>query len=69
MLDQDYRVAVTGGEPERPPRNAVDTIPMANGEWSPDLKSEVVVLKGDLWIVDRAGARRRLTRTPVGSSP
>jgi dipeptidyl aminopeptidase/acylaminoacyl peptidase len=67
-LDQDYRVAVTGGEPERLPRNAVDTIPMADGEWSPDLKSEVVVLKGDLWIVDRAGTRRRLTQTPGAES-
>lgn len=63
-LDQDYRVAVSGGEPERLPRNAVDTIPMADGQWSPDLRSEVVVLKGDLWIVDRAGVRRRLTQTP-----
>jgi dipeptidyl aminopeptidase/acylaminoacyl peptidase len=63
-LDQDYRVAMSGGQPERLPRNAVDTIPMADGEWAPDLKSEVVVLKGDLWIVDRTGVRRRLTQTP-----
>ncbi len=63
-LDQDYRVAVTSGQPERLPRNAVDTIAMADGEWAPDLKSEVVVLYGDLWIVDRAGAKRRLTQTP-----
>jgi dipeptidyl aminopeptidase/acylaminoacyl peptidase len=67
-VDQDYRVAVTGGEPERLPRNAVDTIPMADGEWAPDLKSEVVVLKGDVWIVDKAGARRRLTQTPGAES-
>ncbi len=63
-LDQDYRVPVSGGEPERLPRLAVDTIAMADGAWSPDLSREVVVLKGDLWLVDRAGVKRRLTQTP-----
>ena len=61
-LDQDYRVLVSGGEPERLPRLAVDTIAMT-GVWSPDLRSQIVVLKEDLWIVDRAGAKRRLTQT------
>ena len=61
-LTQDYRVPVAGGEPERLPRRAVDTIPMT-GVRSPDLRSQLVVLKGDLWVVDRAGAKRRLTQT------
>lgn len=61
-LEQDYRVLVAGGEPERLPLHAVDTIPMT-GVWSPDLKSQLVVLKGDLWVVDRTGAKRQLTRT------
>ncbi len=62
-LDQDYRVAVAGGAPERLARHAVDTIAMATGVWSPDLKREVVSLKGDLWLVDRVGAKRALTQT------
>src|SRR5204863_4983822 len=36
--DQDYRAAVAGGSPERLARFAVDTIPMADGTWSPDRK-------------------------------
>jgi dipeptidyl aminopeptidase/acylaminoacyl peptidase len=67
-LDQDYRVAVPGGAPERLPRHAVDTIAMATGVWSPDLRREVVNLKGDLWLVDRAGAKRALTRTTARES-
>jgi dipeptidyl aminopeptidase/acylaminoacyl peptidase len=68
-LDADYRVAVEGpGRPERLPRNAVDTIPMADGAWSPDLKRMLAVLKGDLWVVDRSGARRQLTRTRASES-
>jgi dipeptidyl aminopeptidase/acylaminoacyl peptidase len=55
-LDQDYRVAVAGGAPERLPRNAVDTIAMAVGPLSPDLTRRLVVLKGDLYVVDGAGA-------------
>ncbi len=37
-LEADYRVAVAGApqSPERLPRFAVDTIAMADGEWSPD---------------------------------
>src|SRR5205809_7593801 len=42
-LDRDYRVAVAGAaSPERLPRNTVDTIAMADGAWSPDLRREVV---------------------------
>src|SRR5438477_5295503 len=68
-LDRDYRVAIAGGaSPERLPRNAVDTIAMADGVWSPDLRREVVVLKGDLWLVERTGAKRRLTQTPAPES-
>jgi dipeptidyl aminopeptidase/acylaminoacyl peptidase len=66
--DQDYRVAVRGGSPERLPRLAADTIAMADGAWTADRSREVVALKGDLWLVDRAGAKRRLTRTPVPES-
>ncbi|HLB37975.1 MAG TPA: prolyl oligopeptidase family serine peptidase [Gemmatimonadales bacterium] len=66
-LDQDYRVPVAGGDPERLPRLTVDTLPMT-GVWSPDLRNQIVVLKGDLWIVDRAGAKRRLTQTQGGES-
>ncbi len=64
-LDRDYRVAVgpPGAAPERLPRLAVDTIAMGDGAWSPDLRHEVVVLKGDLWLVERSGAKRRLTET------
>src|SRR3990172_8617797 len=52
-LDQDFRVLVAGGEPERLPRLAADTIAMT-GVWSPDLRGQIVVLKEDLWIVDPA---------------
>ncbi len=61
-LDQDYRVAVSGGAPERLPRRAVDTIPMA-GVWSPDLRRMLVVLEHDLFVVERDGGKRRLTDT------
>ncbi len=67
-LVEDYRVAVAGGEPVRLAPHVVDTIPMADGAWSPDLKRELVVLKGDLWLVDRTGAKRRLTQTPIAES-
>src|SRR3989454_7377401 len=69
-LDRDYRVAVAGASqsPERLPRNAVDTIAMADGTWSPDLRRELVALKGDLWLVERTGAKRRLTQTPAPES-
>src|SRR5256712_3789101 len=67
-LDQDYRAAVRGGAPERLPRFAVDTIAMDDGAWSPDNKREVVVLKGDLYLVDRSGAKRRLTQTAAPES-
>src|SRR5438034_1285927 len=66
--DQDYRAAVAGGSPERLARFAVDTIPMADGTWSPDRTREVVVLKGDLWLVDRRGAKRRLSETAAAES-
>ncbi|HMJ58012.1 MAG TPA: prolyl oligopeptidase family serine peptidase [Gemmatimonadales bacterium] len=68
-LDEDYRVTVAAPQRiERLPRNAIDTIPLANGVWSPDRRRQIVVLKGDLWLLDPAvrggGARRRLTHTP-----
>jgi len=66
-LDQDYRVAVAGGSPERLPRHAVDTIAMA-GERSPDGRRTLVVLKGDVYVVERDGVRRRLTETVVTES-
>jgi dipeptidyl aminopeptidase/acylaminoacyl peptidase len=65
-LDQDYRVNVASPQQiERLPRNAIDTIPLANGVWSPDRRRQIVVLKGDLWLVEQGGAKRRLTQTPV----
>ena len=68
-LDQDYRVSVAAPQRiERLPRNAVDTVPVANGVWSPDRRLQVVVLKGDLWLLERNGARRRLTQTPGAES-
>lgn len=71
-LDQEYRVALAGGggggAPERLPRLAVDTIAMADGAWSLDRQRQVVVLKGDLYLVDRRGAKRRLTETPGAES-
>src|SRR3989449_708699 len=67
-LDQDYRGAVRGGVRERLPRFAVDTIAMDDGAWSPDNKREVVVLKGALYLVDRSGAKRRLTQTAAPES-
>src|SRR5213593_966331 len=66
--DQDYRAAVTGGNPERLARFALDTIAMADGAWSPDRTREVVVLKGDLWLVDRRGVKRRLSETVSAES-
>jgi dipeptidyl aminopeptidase/acylaminoacyl peptidase len=68
-LDEDYRVTVAAPQRiERLPRNAIDTIPLANGVWSPDRRRQVVLLKGDLWLLEPAarggGARRRLTHTP-----
>src|SRR2546422_3360784 len=57
----------------RPPRSTLfpyttlfRSIAMATGgsAWSPDLRHEVVVLKGDVWLVERTGAKRRLTQTP-----
>ena len=68
--DQDYRVAVAGvtPSPERLPRFAVDTIAMADGAWSPERTREVVVLKGDLWLVDRQGSKRRLSETALPES-
>ena len=63
-LDQDYRVTVAAPQRiERLPRNAIDTIPLANGVLSPDRRRQVVVLKGDLWLLEQNGARRRLTQT------
>jgi len=68
-LDQDYRVTVAAPQRiERLPRNAIDTIPLANGVWSPDRRLRVVVLKGDLWLLEPNGARRRLTQTPGAES-
>jgi|SRR5690348_591125 len=67
-LDQDYRVPVAGGAPERLPRHAVDTIPMGDGVWSPDRTREVVTLKGDLYLVDTKGVTRRLTATTARES-
>ena len=74
-LDQDYRVSVASPHRiERLPRNAVDTIPLANGALSPpplpDGRRRVVVLKGDLWLLEQngRGTRRRLTRTPGAES-
>jgi dipeptidyl aminopeptidase/acylaminoacyl peptidase len=70
-LDQDYRVVAGAGAipaAERLPRFAVDTIAMADGAWSPDRAREVVVLKGDLWRVERGGVKRRLTQTPATES-
>src|SRR6266850_454414 len=64
-LDEDYRVTVAPPQRlERLPRNAIDTIPLANGVPSPDRRRQVVVLKGDLWLLEQNGARRRLTQTP-----
>src|SRR5258705_1576751 len=70
-LDQDYRVTVAAPQRlERLPRNAVGTIPLANGAWSPDRRRQIVVLKGDLWLLDPGGrgSRRRLTQTPGAES-
>ncbi|MGH7699652.1 MAG: prolyl oligopeptidase family serine peptidase [Gemmatimonadales bacterium] len=66
-LDQDYRVAVRGGAPERLPRRAVDTIAMV-GVWSSDRTRQVVVLEGDVYVVDRAGRKQRLTETRAAES-
>src|SRR2546422_10060873 len=61
----------------RPPRSTLfpyttlfRSIAMATGgsAWSPDLRHEVVVLKGDVWLVERTGAKRRLTQTPSPES-
>src|SRR6266511_212868 len=63
--DEDYRVTVAAPQRiERLPRNAIDTIPLANGVLSPNRHRQVVVLRGDLWLLEPNGARRRLTQTP-----
>jgi dipeptidyl aminopeptidase/acylaminoacyl peptidase len=67
-LDQDYRVAAGGGVPERLPRLAVDTIAMAGGAWDAAGQRVLVTLKGDLYLADRAGGKRRLTQTPGAES-
>lgn len=68
-LDQDYRVNVAGAPHlERLPRHAIDTIPRANGVWSPDRRRRLVVLKGDLWLIERDGTKRRVTQTPGAES-
>jgi Tol biopolymer transport system component len=74
-LDQDYRVGVAPPQRiERLPRNTVDTIPLADGALSPlpDRSRRVIVLKGDLWLLEQngrgGGARRRLTHTPGAES-
>jgi dipeptidyl aminopeptidase/acylaminoacyl peptidase len=71
-LDQDYRVSVALPQRiERLPRNAIDTIPLANGALSPprDRRRQIVVLKGDLWLLEQNGvARRRLTQTAGAES-
>ena len=67
-LDQDYRVAVTGAAaPERLPLRAVDTMAVG-GEPSPDGRRRLVVIKGDLWLVERDGVRRRVTATAARES-
>ena len=67
-LDQDYRVAVAGGAPERLARGVVDTIAMADGAWDTAAQRMLAVLKGDIYLVDRTGAKRRLTETPGAES-
>jgi dipeptidyl aminopeptidase/acylaminoacyl peptidase len=64
-LDEEYRVSVAGAARlERLPRNAIDTIPRASAAaWSPDRRRRVVVMKGDLWLIEQRGAVRRLTQT------
>ena len=66
-LDQDYRVAVSGGAPERLARGVVDTIATL-GERSPDGRRALLVLKGDLWLVERDGSKRRITSTAAAES-
>jgi dipeptidyl aminopeptidase/acylaminoacyl peptidase len=67
-LDQDYRAAVAGGAPERLPRPAMDTIATAEGAWDTAGRRVLIALKGDLYAVDRTGAKRRLTQTPGAES-
>ena len=69
-LDEDYRVNVAGAARlERLPRNAIDTIPRAGAAvWSPDRRRRVVVMKGDLWLIEQHGAVRRLTQTVAAES-
>lgn len=59
----DYRVSVTGGRPERLARGVVDTIPTAEGSWSPDGRQLALTLDGDLVLVDRQNRGTRLTDT------
>ncbi|HXF95234.1 MAG TPA: prolyl oligopeptidase family serine peptidase [Gemmatimonadales bacterium] len=68
-LDEDYRVPAAGGVPERLPRGAGDTIAMAVGPLSPDLARRLIVLEGDLYVVDRGGRKARLTETRDAESP
>jgi dipeptidyl aminopeptidase/acylaminoacyl peptidase len=68
-----YRVAASGGEPQRLSDTAVDSLGvfLASGDVSADGRQRVVSHQGDLYIVDlRAGTTRRLTDTrATASSP
>jgi len=69
-LDQDYRVTVAAPQRiERLPRNAIDTIPLANGVWSPDRRRQIVVLKGDLWLLDQGGGPGAGSPTRLAQNP
>lgn len=62
--EASYRVAVTGGEPERMASPA-DSLYPQNGVWSRDRRAKAYLFRGDVYRFDAVrGQRRRLTDTP-----
>ncbi|HSM35887.1 MAG TPA: prolyl oligopeptidase family serine peptidase [Longimicrobiales bacterium] len=61
-----YRVAASGGDPERIPDEVADTLgaQLATGALSPDGALRATTVEGDLYLLDRrSGVARRLTNT------
>jgi dipeptidyl aminopeptidase/acylaminoacyl peptidase len=62
-----YRVAVGGGAPEMLPDSVADRVlpPSGGGGWTLDRSRRAFERRGDVFVVDRTGAERRITDTPA----
>src|SRR5690606_1862130 len=66
-----YRVAATGGTPERLSPEAADSVGvlLAGGDLAPDGRTRVTSYQGDLYLIDRRNLKtRRLTDTRVAET-